>query len=304
MMFRESRGAVRRVLLQLGPGDELVASVREVAERHAVEMAWVRGVGTVSRASLVGGKAPAKDGPWQLLNLGGSVRSEGGVVALSLHATLVAGDGRVQGGALRKAEVEVAELVLECFETASASESAAASSQRTQRPRRAPNKARPAPQPDPTRDRWTSPDPEPVSVREDSPRDGEPSEGDSSAPTSGGAVTWADVAAFSAAPDDAPEPLPKPTPAVSRRPSRPNHKPPPPPSRQSAVVDELLPRKGDFVAHRQFGTCKVEREDGNGGIVLKLQSGVRKTIKLAYMEVGAPRDERGRRVFPIRPRKR
>ena len=56
--------------------------------------------------------------------------------------------------------------------------------------------------------------------------------------------------------------------------------------------------------HRQFGLCKVEKEDGSGGIVIKLQSGVRKTIKLAYLEVGSPRQEGGRRVFPIRPRKR
>lgn len=65
-----------------------------------------------------------------------------------------------------------------------------------------------------------------------------------------------------------------------------------------------MPQKGDWIDHRQFGVCRVDREDEDGGLVIRLPSGVRKTIKLDYMEVGRPRAEPNRRVFPLRPRKR
>lgn len=292
MNIQQSRGPARRLLLRLGAGDELVSCLREMAQAQTVDLAWVQGVGTLKRASFVGGKAGTEDGPWQLMSLGGSIRADGGVVALSLHATLVSAAGQVTGGALRKADVDVAEVVVECFEAAAPAETEVEQPVPSTKPRRAKKPKRAASEP-PQRS-WTMPDDEP----EEEPA--------APAPAASGAVTWADVAAFSAAPEEEPPPPAKPRSAprsAKGRSGRPGHKPLPPPSKQ-AKVDELLPQKGDFVSHRQFGTCKVEREDGNGGIVLKLQSGVRKTIKLAYMEVGSPRDEGGRRVFPIRPRKR
>ncbi|MFK7988662.1 MAG: DUF296 domain-containing protein [Sandaracinaceae bacterium] len=299
MDIRQSRGPARRLLLRLGPGDELVTCLREMAQARGVELAWVQGVGTIERASFVGGQADSDDGPWQLMSLGGSVREEGGVVALSLHATLVSASGQVKGGALRKAAVSVAEIVVECFESPSTQqgEAAEAFESTSAAPARKPTTERRARKP---KRAASEPPPRSWTMLDDA--EDEPDEAPSPAPPTG-AVTWADVAAFSAAPEEE-APAPRSAPASRpRRSGRPGHKPMPPPSKQ-AVVDELLPQKGDFVSHRQFGTCKVEREDGNGGIVLKLQSGVRKTIKLAYMEVGAPRDEKGRRVFPIRPRKR
>ena len=113
------------------------------------------------------------------------------------------------------------------------------------------------------------------------------------------AVSWADVAAVSAAPEVAY------TPARRERAEAPGAKPPPIPDKRqaySAELDEPVPVRGDFIQHRQFGLCKVDREDKDGGLVIRLPSGVRKTIKLDFMEVGQPFDDGGRRVFPIRPR--
>lgn len=104
------------------------------------------------------------------------------------------------------------------------------------------------------------------------------------------AVTWQQVAAAS-------EPGPEPE---APRPSRPMKKP----RRRSSAVAELLPQKGDFIQHRQFGRCKVHGPSKGGGVVVALPSGIRKTIRLDYLDVGQPRDENGRRVFPVRPKKR
>ena len=66
----------------------------------------------------------------------------------------------------------------------------------------------------------------------------------------------------------------------------------------------MVPEKGDFIQHRQFGRCKVEGPTKNGGIRVKLPSGIRKTLRLDFMDVGSPCREDGRRIFPVRPKKR
>ena len=72
----------------------------------------------------------------------------------------------------------------------------------------------------------------------------------------------------------------------------------------TAFLDEPIPQKGDFVDHRQFGLCRVEGEDEDGGLRIRLPSGVRKVIRLDFLEVLPPRHEGDRKVFPLRPRKR
>lgn len=64
------------------------------------------------------------------------------------------------------------------------------------------------------------------------------------------------------------------------------------------------PQKGDFVEHRQFGLCRVEGEDPDGGTRVRLPSGARKVLRLDVMEVLPPRREADRTIFPVRPRSR
>jgi hypothetical protein len=80
------------------------------------------------------------------------------------------------------------------------------------------------------------------------------------------------------------------------------------PERRRTTEEEFFaepqPEKGDFIEHRQFGLCRIDREDEDGGLIIRLPSGVRKVIKLDFMEVGQPRIEGTRRIFPVRPRRR
>ncbi len=62
--------------------------------------------------------------------------------------------------------------------------------------------------------------------------------------------------------------------------------------------------KGDYVEHRQFGLCRVDGEDPDGALILRLPSGNRKHIRLDFLEVLPPRQDGERRIYPLRPRKR
>jgi hypothetical protein len=155
-----------------------------------------------------------------------------------------------------------------------------------------------APAPAPSR-AWTSRPDDDADVSDEEP---EPA---AAAPSG---VSWADVAAVSAAPPVERPARRAPARAEPVAPPAAGHRPPPIPERrrtsEEEFMKELVPEKGDYVQHRQFGMCRVDREDGDGSLVIRLPSGVRKTIRLDFMEVGAPRQEGHKRVFPIRPRRR
>jgi hypothetical protein len=84
--------------------------------------------------------------------------------------------------------------------------------------------------------------------------------------------------------------------------------PDPIPPKRRADLDELLdepiPEQGDYVDHKVFGLCRVEGEDAEGGIVIRLPSGARKHINLDVLEVLPGRIETDRVVYPVRPRRR
>lgn len=91
----------------------------------------------------------------------------------------------------------------------------------------------------------------------------------------------------------------------------PAFQPPPLPEKKRATStafeddDEPVPHVGDWVAHKQFGLCKVEgEEEGGGGLLIRLPSGVRKSLNLDYLRVLPPTETDGRRVFGLEPRKR
>lgn len=153
-----------------------------------------------------------------------------------------------------------------------------------------------------------------------------------SAPTTA-APGWGDVAAASAAADAAPAQPPQGSaepswadvaaasqqaatraqPARKKRrkpkPQAPLFQPDPLPGQKKkkdlSYLDEPQPERGDFVQHKQFGKCKVERVGEDGGLVIKLPGGRRKAIKLTVLEVLEPtEDSQGRLVFPLVPRKK
>ena len=79
------------------------------------------------------------------------------------------------------------------------------------------------------------------------------------------------------------------------------------PEKKKAIdteADEPNLEPGDWVAHKQFGLCRVEGEDAEGALIIRLPSGVRKAIRLDYMRIlpGTVQDDR--RIFPLEPRKK
>ncbi len=126
-------------------------------------------------------------------------------------------------------------------------------------------------------------------------------------PSAGGAPSWADVAqASQTASTRAAEarPLRKRKP----KPQEPLFKPEPIPGAKEkdfSYLDEPQPEIGDYVQHKQFGKCKVERVGEDGGLVIKMAGGRRKAIKLTVLQVLPPtEDSQGRLVYPLQPRKR
>src|SRR5699024_485179 len=67
---------------------------------------------------------------------------------------------------------------------------------------------------------------------------------------------------------------------------------------------EYSPERGDWVDHKRFGLCRVEKASGEGELLIRLETGRRKQIKLDYMDVLEPREDGKRRIFPLRPKRR
>lgn len=118
--------------------------------------------------------------------------------------------------------------------------------------------------------------------------------------------SWADAAAASQQAMTQPEPRRK-----KRRkpqPQAPLFQPDPLPGQKQkdlSYLDEPQPEPGDFVQHKQFGKCRVDRVGEDGGLVIKLPGGRRKAIKLTVLEVLDPtEDSQGRLVYPLVPRKK
>ncbi len=295
MKVFESR-KVRHLVLRVDRGEELVAAIEALARDEGIRAAWVRGVGSLAWAELdrhdQDRRAPEPpqrfETPCDVLALEGNVSMSGSTPRALLHVTLARRTDNgvdVLGGRLKAGEVFACELSLTVFEDLALLR--ARDDETGLALFRGERGAAPAPR----------------AVREEPPEEDEELEDESPR----GGVSWADVAAVSAAPPVGERPRrerPR-----ARPPSEPPapFRPPPIPDKRRAdeeLVEEHLPQKGDFIEHRQFGLCKVDREDEEGGLVIRLPSGVRKVIKLDFMEVGQPRHEGGRTIFPVRPRRR
>ncbi len=62
------------------------------------------------------------------------------------------------------------------------------------------------------------------------------------------------------------------------------------------------PQKGDWLEHPKFGLCQIEGLSGDGVCFIKLPDARRKKIKIDALQLLAPRDDDGKKIFPVRPR--
>lgn len=283
MIVFETRKS-RRIVTRLERGEELVATLESLAAEKQVKSAWVRGIGTLEWAELtrhdqqLGRPEPPQhfEGGLETLSLEGSVSMDQKAPRARLHATLSRRTDNgvaLLGGQLKAARVYDFELVLEVFEDlrlerAEDEETGLGLWMGVARP--GVEARRPAPPTALTRG-WIEAEEQVDAPVPEAPK---------------GAISWADLAQASAA-----------VPSAGSPPGRPVAAAP-------AEDEDAYPERGDWIEHRQFGLCRIEKEDADGGVLICLPSGRRKTLKLGVMEVLPPRRDGSRRIFPIRPRTR
>lgn len=288
MKVFESRGA-RALLVRLERGEDVLGALATLAAKEKIGAAWVRGIGSLASAKV----RRQIEGPLEVMSFEGTLTFADGEADARLRVSLASDSGQGARGRLEGGEALNLELRIEVFEELRAEKPASRAWTAPREPERR----------EPQRRELEDDD----DLGEDDDLEDEPLAARAAPAAPSGAVSWADVAAASVEAEAEPEFVPAP-----RRPKKkkktPGFKPPPLPKKQSAaeepVDDDYFPAKGDFIRHRQFGLCRVDREDANGGVVIRLPSGIKKTLRLDFMDVGAPRMEGHKRVFAVRPRKR
>ena len=109
-----------RVLVRLDPGDEIVASLAEVARQEKIELAMVQGLGAVKR--VVMGvynvtsqeyKANTMEGAFEMLSLTGTMDTMNGSPYSHFHISIGDAQGHAYGGHLNEAVISAtAEIVV------------------------------------------------------------------------------------------------------------------------------------------------------------------------------------------------
>lgn len=287
-MFVAENKRSRTLLVRLARGASLIASIEQAARDHAVTTALVRAHGVLARATL-DARTPmrsetrprAVEGPLELVSLTGEVAThEGrlhfeGSVVLALHAD----HGLVTlGGHLVAAETEGVTVVIECLDDLGLRREA-------ERPSGLLG----------FRDEGASARAARAPVAEDvrAPRGREirpGTAGSGPAPAPSVPSAWAAAVRASSERDVAPAvELPSVVDPID--------------DRGGAEGDDPTPEAGDWVDHRQFGLCRVDRATPDGELLIRLENGRRKEIRLDYLDVLPPRKDGARRIFPLRPKK-
>ena len=324
MIVMESRHG-RRFVVRVDRGEDVVASIKKLAQSERIRAAWVRGTGLCEWAEVTDWD-PAREalraprhlaGPLALLACEGNVSMRLGEPYVELRAALSReGDSglAVLGGQLVLAAALNVEVMIDVFEDVRLDrdeeretglsvwkgertqgvvarplerKGALASSSSSSSSGAAPREV------GRTLVTPTAREPE---------EDVEPEEPSGSA-AKGTGLGWADVARASSMAEAARPASPvverkSPSAVVSTVPIFDK------PKERTDVDDEPTPKKGDWVDHRQFGLCRVDGENVDGGLLIRLPSGMRKVVHLETLEALPPRYEGDRRIYPLRPRKR
>lgn len=108
------------IVVRLEVGEEVVASLAEIAEREGVTFAEVSGIGAVDEFCVSVFDVKAKKyfdndfrEPLEIVSMSGTVTEQNGKPYLHLHASAGRADGSVVGGHLKRAVISATcELVL------------------------------------------------------------------------------------------------------------------------------------------------------------------------------------------------
>jgi uncharacterized protein len=289
-MFVRESSQLRRLVGRLERGDDILRSFADLAERHGVTTGWVSGLGAFEWLELVEYdqvaqryKSPKRfDTPMEILSLTGNISLKDGAPFVHIHTCVSREtDNGVQvvGGHLIAGRVFACEFSVECHDDLELERSADARTGLAL---------------------WSSNRTDPGSAEQ--------------------GVSWAHVASAAQPTSPAKPPSVRPwaasksadwKPAAPSRPARnaaPSFTPPPLPTRRrqpdETPGEEPVPTRGEFIEHKQFGLCRVEGEDLEGGLLISLPSGARKVISLEFFSVSDPREDNGRRIYTLSPRRR
>lgn len=64
--------------------------------------------------------------------------------------------------------------------------------------------------------------------------------------------------------------------------------------------EDALPKRGDYIEHKVFGVCRVDQMQGDGVMVIRLETGRRKQLKVDALEFLEPRTSGRRKIYPVR----
>jgi hypothetical protein len=321
MISFESR-EVRHVVARLERGDRLQQALRTLAEEHRIGAAWISALGAFEAVELCEYDQEGQryrpgrqiETAVEIINLTGNISFKDGAPFAHVHATVSregAGGIEVLGGHVVDATVFACELRLDIYDDLLLGRSHDAATGLSL---------------------WEAPEDSDQRAAEP------PQDARAKATESGGGVSWADVAQVSAEPDvpaatEAPAtagaavPPPERLSLAERRrrakarqaekkkrkldtsKAPPARAPEPLPTKrrmtEAEFFEEPIPEPGDYVQHKVFGLCVVDGESETGGLIIRMENGVRKAIKLQIFEVRPPReDAEGRRVFDLVPKRR
>lgn len=293
---------VRRFVVRIEPGEDVVASLEKLAKSELFRAGWARGRGVVAWADIATWDDAARawkaarhlEGPLSLTSLDGTFTTRLGEPTLEIEASFSREAGSIGGRLVAAAALSV-EILVEVFDDVRLErQEDDALGMAVWRADRTPGVV--------ARPRTPRSESPPVRVLPRPVSEAPAAEPPPSVPApaaSGAALSWAAVAEASAEQTSR---------AVASPSTRPANQAPSflakPTTAKVADEPQHTPQRGDWVEHRQFGLCKVEGEDPDGGTRVRLPSGARKTLRLDVMEVLAPRHEADRTVFPVRPRTR
>lgn len=299
---------VRRIVGRFERGESLLAGLRRLARDHAIVSGWFRGLGAFEWIELceydqvTQEYRPARrlNTACEALSLEGNLSFKDGQPFAHVHATVSRETDtglEVLGGHVQTGRVFACEFVVEAYDDIALSREldtatglalwrgdstgATAAAEAS-----APAPSRPAAEPEVEAEPELEPAP---------------------APAATGSISWAAAAAASEAASVAPVVEVVKARGRSHKPAAPAFVPDPIPERRKRVDDfddEPILERGDWVSHKQFGLCHVDKVTEDGAVVIKLESSRRKTIKLDYMLVGEPRHDGGRTIYPLTPRKK
>ncbi len=262
---------VRRLIGRLERGESLLEGLAQIAAKHGIVSASLRGLGAVEWVELCEYdqtervyRDPIRISHAEVLNLTGNLSLRNSEVFAHVHGSFSRevgpeGERRIEvvGGHVSAAQVFACEFVIDCYDDIML---ARKYDSRT------------------GLDLWFDP------LAQDESADAAAS--DNAAPTgnvpeSGSGVSWSQVAAAS----DAVQ-FPGQSVAGEPRKKRPQ-----------------MPKPGDEVEHKTFGRCRIVGRGTDGALILKPQSGGRhRKVRIDHFEILGPTKENGRRVFVLRPR--